>query len=551
MSNEYTMMDKATLEIFVKAINPLREAIGIYYKDNTTQLNNAVFNFYENQGYMVLENATSGNFLLKVNHQDESMLDYLGFQGSFKPEYLRGKVFTTLKKLVDTSPVPIKQISFEVGELIKSGGMRPSLIEAGSFEIGLFKNPQKSRKSSPKIKEKEKAVSEGTLDKKPVKKAVRAKKAEVEKIDRYLTMVDAGENNYKYYSIKVNGDTFEATWGRMGVTGRVMAGNKVYPIKDYSKKYNEKIAKGYKDRTEILTSSGSDESTSASKEATMLYNFLLKYSKERVHSTLVSDNLTKGMVEHSRKLLNDLYNSNDIRSFNNVLLELMAICPRKVDKVESQLAKSRRDIPFIFDREEDLQKAMEGVVGNGGGTLDADVLMATDEQREQVLDKLSDKLKPKVVDVYRVKPNRQQVKFDNYIKQRNITKIKQLWHGSRNENWISIIRNSLSLSPNAQITGKMFGNGIYFAPSSMKSWGYTSGDGAYWTGGGSKDAVMGLYATAYGEPHITERAGKFTEDTIYGKDCVHAKAGSQLRNDEIIYYNEAAMVLNYIVTFKC
>ena len=33
-------------------------------------------------------------------------------------------------------------------------------------------------------------------------------------------------------------------------------------------------------------------------------------------------------------------------------------------------------------------------------------------------------------------------------------------------------------------------------------------------------------------------------------NCVHAHAGSQLLNDEIIFYNESAMLLNYIVEFK-
>ena len=33
------------------------------------------------------------------------------------------------------------------------------------------------------------------------------------------------------------------------------------------------------------------------------------------------------------------------------------------------------------------------------------------------------------------------------------------------------------------------------------------------------------------------------------KNCVHAKAGRSLREDEIIFYSEAAMVMNYLVEF--
>ena len=34
-----------------------------------------------------------------------------------------------------------------------------------------------------------------------------------------------------------------------------------------------------------------------------------------------------------------------------------------------------------------------------------------------------------------------------------------------------------------------------------------------------------------------------------GSNCLHAHAGTSLRNDEIIFYDEAACVLNYIVEF--
>ena len=33
-------------------------------------------------------------------------------------------------------------------------------------------------------------------------------------------------------------------------------------------------------------------------------------------------------------------------------------------------------------------------------------------------------------------------------------------------------------------------------------------------------------------------------------DCLHAHAGVSLQNDEIIFYHEDAMVLNYIVEFE-
>lgn len=173
---------------------------------------------------------------------------------------------------------------------------------------------------------------------------------------------------------------------------------------------------------------------------------------------------------------------------------------------------------------------------------------ASREKREKVLELLSPDLRLKVLNVYRVIPKDQEKKFKKYVKDRNISEIKSLWHGSRNENWLSIVENGLLLHPNAVITGKMFGNGIYFASNAKKSWGYTSG--GFWTReAGSYTRFMGLYATAYGNPLNVECAHSYSEGTIGDKNCVHAHAGRQLCNDEIIFYNESAMLLTYLVEF--
>lgn len=63
---------------------------------------------------------------------------------------------------------------------------------------------------------------------------------------------------------------------------------------------------------------------------------------------------------------------------------------------------------------------------------------------------------------------------------------------------------------------------------------------------------MGLYATAYGKPYDVTTAGRYTQKFLNQNhcNCVHAHAGSQLYNDEIVFYDENAMLLNYIVEFN-
>lgn len=257
--------------------------------------------------------------------------------------------------------------------------------------------------------------------------------------------------------------------------------------------------------------------------------------------------------------------ASSVGEFNSYLLKLMSILQRPVRTgngkgVKELMASSQSDFSSIILRENDLLMAMDGSApkktadSSSFADYGIEVFEATDKQKEQVLSHLSDSLKSKVNKIYRVIPQKQQKLFNEYLKKNNIKKVKQLWHGSRNQNWLSIVKNSLVLNPDAIITGKMFGQGIYFAPSSTKSWNYTSYRGTSWASGSSDVAYMGLYAVAYGKPYdVTSwSASENYKQTMKKKgcDCLHAHAGISLRNDEIVLYHEVAIVLNYIVEFK-
>ena len=134
-----------------------------------------------------------------------------------------------------------------------------------------------------------------------------------------------------------------------------------------------------------------------------------------------------------------------------------------------------------------------------------------------------------------------------------------LFHGSRNENWWSIIQTGLILRPtNAIINGKMFGYGIYYAPKARKSLGYTSLNGSYWTKGHSSSGFMALMDVAYGKPYdvysFDSKYYNFNYDALQrncpGANCLHAHEGNMLRNDEIIIYKEEQSTIKYLVELK-
>ena len=402
---------------------------------------------------------------------------------------------------------------------------------------------------------------------------------------RFLTCVNPETNAYKFYKLDVLDDkTVRASYGRMGVKKGELFGERSfdYPLSMYWIKYYEKIQKGYVDRTDIYLTDSADapqeENNKSNKKATAkvdtstasykLFQKLKRFAKKAVEEAEVKVPLSRTIINESKKLLDEMRAASDVDTFNNYLLELIAILQRPVRTgdgtgVKRIMAGNSNDFARIILREADLIQAMEGSLNHTGRgpivTSDftkygIEVYEATEKQKKQVLEHLSDRLKGKVKHVYRVIPQEQQKIFNDYLKEHQIHKVKQLWHGSRNQNWMSIIQNSLKLNPDAIITGKMFGHGIYFAPSSMKSWNYTSYRGTSWANGSSDCAFMGLYAVAYGTPYETSTWSGATdykqEVKKAGANCLHAHAGSALMNDEIVFYNEAAVVLNYIVEFE-
>ncbi len=400
--------------------------------------------------------------------------------------------------------------------------------------------------------------------------------------DAYLTCVNLESNNYKYYWLRPSNScgvttSVGATYGRIGSERGEAFGTKdlqvPYEPYLYWIRYYEKLSKGYVDQTDIYLNSAPSISESESCEsapdgrtvADDLFQVLLSYAKGVVETHLKNQTVSRAQCEEGWKLWNDLGSAVSVDDFNQRLSKLLALSPRKVRYITELLATKPSDFPKIIDREEGLLNAMSVVAHVGTKTKKRDgfrdygvrVYEATQEQQEKVLAKLPAELKQKVKRVYRVIPEAQKERFNSYLKAKGIKNVKELWHGSRNENWLNIMKTSLLLNPNAVITGKMLGNGIYFAPSAMKSWGYTSFSGSYWAQGKSNHAFMGLFATAYGKPYEPKSATHFSQAFLdrESKNCVHAKAGmtmgfsGTLKNDEIVFYDESALLLNYIVEF--
>lgn len=123
-----------------------------------------------------------------------------------------------------------------------------------------------------------------------------------------------------------------------------------------------------------------------------------------------------------------------------------------------------------------------------------------------------------------------------------------LFHGSRNENVLSIMQNGLKIKPKSAVhTGSMFGAGIYFASDVTKSANYCWG----FNGGSRNDSYyMFVSEVATGKIKDYENAQPHLSSAPFGYNSVRGVKGRSLLHDEYIVYKESQSKLKYIIEFK-
>ena len=370
---------------------------------------------------------------------------------------------------------------------------------------------------------------------------------------RYLVMVTASANNNKYYKQIPHGDSWTAEYGRVGSNPQ----RREYSMSQWESKYNEKIRKGYVDQSDLVEDLIQVEKPKKS-EYKEIENKAIAEIVERLQSmarkaisdnyTISSNKVTQAMIDEAQDILTSLINLDDVESFNETLLKLFTTIPRKMGNVQSYLSKSKDDFSDIIQKEQDLLDVMKGQVVQKQ-IIDESVNENSEQKENTILEQLGlvfeecnkkdiaiikDALgscSDKFYKAWRVKNIKTQRRYDDFVKENNIKNTKLLFHGSRNENWWSIINSGLVLKPtNAVITGKMFGYGIYYAPKARKSLGYTSLSGSYWTRGNSSSGFMALMDVAYGKPYDVYSFDSKYYDFNYeklqqvckGANCLHA-----------------------------
>ncbi|WP_245859790.1 ADP-ribose polymerase [Spirosoma aerolatum] len=398
-----------------------------------------------------------------------------------------------------------------------------------------------------------------------------------------LIMVTAGNNN-KYYEMCENDDgTFTVHYGRVGGIRTTVS----YPMAHWDKKFREKVAKGYVDQTHLYAqkSLATDASTIPNLAVRTLMSRLLDLANQSIYQNYVvtAQQVTRRQVEAAQQLLDDLAGllkpGMDTEVYNAKLLDLFKVIPRRMTHVGNHLVsetpQSTSELQPLHDQLAEEQSTLdvmraqvelapeptspEEVQPNLLESMNLTVEPVSDETILMHIRRMMGSDAAKFDAAFSVRHAVTDAAFDTYVGQQPNRKTVALWHGSRSENWLSILKTGLVLRPaNAVITGKMFGYGIYFADQFSKSLNYTSLHGSVWANGRQREAYLAIYEvhvgnqleiTKHESQHMSLDANALKRiDPSY--NSVFAKQGISLQKNEFIVYNQAQCTVRYLVRIK-
>lgn len=407
----------------------------------------------------------------------------------------------------------------------------------------------------------------------------------------YLVMVDGVNNHNKFYEITENADgSLDCAYGR--VDKNTMHHHYTpYEGKTFDSLKREKEAKGY---TDVTSLHAVKETTSPDRAKELSYapveDEVVQAALERMieasrmfmknNYTIQAKDITPKMIteaENDIRRLSDIAERKDSAAlwrFNEVLTELFTDIPRAMGKVADHLAQSTDDFDKIIIRENQMLQNLKSAVQmsapapvKSGDDKTMTVLEARGLTMRQTSFKEEDRIiahlgkdyqgdvERRFVRAFAVENLQTRANYEQYKKDHHISPkgVKLFYHGSKVENWYSIMSSGMSLNPDAKVTGKMFGQGLYFAPECRKALNYMDCKGSRWNNGQQETGYTAIYSVALGkvyEPNRILGSSFRGSDLPKGCDSVFASKKNPhlgLANDEYIVYSQDACTIKYMM----
>lgn len=388
-----------------------------------------------------------------------------------------------------------------------------------------------------------------------------------------LIMVTTANNN-KFYEMTWNGGpNFTVKYGRVESTVTTAT----YPYSMWNTKYNEKLNKGYKDVTDLVTVQVVKDKVKQDvlvdvkeKKVNEFLTLMQNYTNKLVAATysVKAEAVSQKQVDAAQKLIDELnkMDAKKVKDVNDKLVELYTIIPRRMSHVSYYILPNIKLDKTLSDEQDNLDamaaqvslikpktaKEQKAEAKKSQTILDKlGITMAEAKVHKELDYLLKQQHGRKVHAIFEVNKPEEDKVFDEWVSKQKDKSKKILIHGTRCTSVIPILEIGLKIRPtggNFQFSGKAYGDGNYFSEHMQKSLGYTGWD---------PDKVILVYEVHTGNPFVYDgwyRGNSFPlnykELQKRGYDSTFVKAGHGLLNSEIIAYNEQQNRIKYIIWLK-
>ena len=408
-------------------------------------------------------------------------------------------------------------------------------------------------------------------------------------------MVESDNNHNKCWYIEEHDNgMIRTTWGRVGnslsITEKQFGSS---ASKEYDKLVKSKLKKGYTKLRTIDSSSTADikniqkktledialKEIVFDKADNQIKSMIQVFCQANIHaitsSTNITFNSTTGVfqtpcgvvtldaINDARNILNKIYDLVKDRDFGHDFIryteQYCMIIPQKVHGhlVCTKIFRDEKDVQKQNDVLDSLKDSIE-MLEQLNNQKDEDktveehklfnceIKKVTDEKVIENIKKLFNKTHQnihacrnlKVKTVYEINIESMTKAYNNtkeaWIKAGKDLNEQELWHGTKKQNIISIMKNGMIIPPaNAShCTGRMFGSdGLYLSDQSTKSLNYAYG---WWSGSRDTNCYMFLNKVLMGKSY-TPNGYTGCSNIPSGYDSIFAKAGvSGVQNNEMI-----------------
>ena len=272
----------------------------------------------------------------------------------------------------------------------------------------------------------------------------------------------SSDNNNKYYRMEENADgTFTARWGRVGYAEQTQT----YSAGLWNSKYKEKIRRGYKDisnlKVQVTSSTFKDV---LDKKIQILLNDLQNFSKTKISQnySVGTSAVTLAQVDAAQEIIDRLaIVQKDNTLIDKSLMELYTIIPRHMSDVRRELFKNNinskdwlankiateQALLDVMRQQVELNKIDNKVDQTLEDALGIKIVNVEDSDTlNQILTLLGNE-NNKFSKAFALINYTTEGRFKAQIKNSHSDKTSVLWHGSRNENWLNIIKTGLLIRP--------------------------------------------------------------------------------------------------------